>query len=102
MAEQLLTPFSTYGQWETGRYRVPGTAAIAAELLCEIEGISVPEAAVRELPRLSKGDALVALLCKARGSPKPKMPPYTNHNILKNIRFLQRRRTIGVQPSPLQ
>jgi DNA-binding transcriptional regulator YiaG len=41
MADQLLTPLSTYEQWEAGRYRVPGVAALAAELLCSAEGLSL-------------------------------------------------------------
>lgn len=43
MAAQLLTPLSTYEQWEAGRFRVPGVAALAAELLCEAEGHPVPK-----------------------------------------------------------
>jgi transcriptional regulator with XRE-family HTH domain len=37
MAALLLTPKSTYEQWEAGRYHAPGAAVIAAELLCELE-----------------------------------------------------------------
>lgn len=47
MAGELLTPFHTYREWEYGRYRTPGVATLAAEMLCGQRGISIPTAQKR-------------------------------------------------------
>jgi transcriptional regulator with XRE-family HTH domain len=45
MAEELLTPYSTYEQWELGRFRTPGTAAIAAEMMVRKKDLNVGDGA---------------------------------------------------------
>jgi DNA-binding transcriptional regulator YiaG len=39
MANKLSTPYATYEQWESGRFRTPAVAAIAAELMAGIEAL---------------------------------------------------------------
>lgn len=45
MAALLLTPLSTYKQWEQGARRTPGVAVVAAEL---IAGRTIPRKNVRD------------------------------------------------------